>query len=77
MATVELHQEQPDHTSSALSTFLGAIADDNGNKWSLKMYVESKPIRFRADTGADLSVIPYGLYELFSQKARKAPKFKL
>ena len=42
------------------------------------MYVDSNLVRFRADTGADLSVIPYGLYnELFTQKTLKTPIFKL
>ena len=77
MATVEQHQEQPDHTSSASNPFLGAITADNGNKWSSEVYVDRKLVHFHADTSADLSVIPYGLYKVFTHKALKTPIFKL
>ena len=82
MATVEQHreqhQEQQDCASSSSNPFLGAVTAEEGKTWSSEVYVDSNLIRFRADTGADLSVIPYGLYnELFSQKTLKTLIFKL
>ena len=42
--------------------FLGAITQDNNEPWTIKIQVNRRPIVFKIDTGADVTVIPEELH---------------
>ena len=51
--------------------FLGAISN-NSNSWTKQLVVENEPILFKVDTGADVSILPFALYQ---EKLEHKPLF--
>ncbi len=43
--------------------FLGAVTENNSKPWMCSLKVNSRDVTFKIDTGADVSVIPYSLYD--------------
>ena len=71
-------QDYSPHDYALQPSFLGVVSTDSAQRWSTEVDVDGIPVQFKADTGADISVIPHKLYkELFSQKQLKTATFSL
>ncbi|KAL9963006.1 hypothetical protein ACROYT_G032167 [Oculina patagonica] len=56
----------PDQTSQHF--FLGAIqSGDGGEPWSVMLHINKKPVQFKIDTGADISVMSESTYQALPQ----------
>ena len=55
--------------------FLGAVnsCDEFEERWSVVLHVNKKPIKFKIDTGADISVMSVSTYEALPQRPKLKP----
>ena len=55
--------------------FLGAVnsCDEFEERWSVMLHVNKKPIKFKIDTGADISVMSVSTYEALPQRRKLKP----
>ena len=55
--------------------FLGAVNshDSFEDQWSVVFYIDRKPVRFKIDTGGDISVISVPTYQALYQRPKLTP----
>ena len=60
---LSVHDERPDGNSDEDCYFLGVVEDNESQtKWSVNLSLGKTQMRFKIDTGGDVTVIPESLY---------------
>lgn len=66
-----------DDCDSENNYYLGSIDRDTSTPWYVELQVRFKCIRFKIDTGADVTVIPENIYEDLGKPALSKSTKKL
>lgn len=62
VASVQQHSQEDDSDDD--SVFLGGVSSNVGSPWRMTLQLNSHPVEFCIDTGAEVTVIPEHTYEL-------------